>query len=236
MSEKLQANQDATISIRFHVGRSSFALWKRSFIGINGLILDLSVGEEVQGHKIAMPERTGIHCVLRAWLQPQLRFPAIEPALVDRSDWEHYLNRDTDIRGEGALVVLSAEAKGAPARVYIDATREFGLLPLGNFLRMFVVSLAAALVALWLRDNDVRGGVGKNAVWESIWEWVQSSQANYGPLKLAGVAAFLFIILANHKRLSSWWRSSRARARAFERWLLKKLHQLRESRGQRAGK
>lgn len=154
------------IRARFHVvGPASVVIWKRSGLGLNGAIIDI---EPVAGddHEplpdsfsdVTFPpvKRSSVTVILRSSLQRQASFPELEGALLPKLDiWESYLNRRTDFRRQGNLVAYrdvvddSSASIVASRRVFLDVSREFGLLPVGNLIRsaLVIVLVAGIMVA-----------------------------------------------------------------------------------------
>ncbi len=118
-----------------------------------------------------IPKAVTITFVLRASLQLHVGAPHVEPEVIDGRTWEHYLRRVTDLRRAGALVAYTRSAtKSAPVdrsiedgteeseadeksedpRLFLDVSREFGLLPFGNYFRIALLTLAILAFARWI--------------------------------------------------------------------------------------
>jgi hypothetical protein len=221
----LEPGARSVVFLRFHVGpRAAFVLWKRSLFGINGLIVDLQVAAAVEGRAIIQPESCSIHVIVRAYLQPKFTFPSVEPSLVEQGAWQ-YLRRVTDLRGEGALVRFSSTSSlNEPGRLYLDLSREFGLLPLGNFVRVFIAAALGTELVLALRD----GGSG---LFTTIGSWISdlwsSVQFGIGPIAVSGVLGVFLLVVSRIPVARRSARATRARLRRLDRYLLESFHRLR---------
>jgi len=159
---------------------------KRSGLGQNGALIDLRVSDthEVDDdaefrdyrERIADIHWLQLSVVIRAALQ--LRAASPDPfrlRLLERGIWEGYVNRKLAPRRSGAIVSLIAYefdstsgfknsgtiCRDNPFNVFMDVSREFGLLPFGNFLRMaMLVAIASSVgAAISLDDLGVFGAV-----------------------------------------------------------------------------
>ena len=150
------------IRFRLHIfGRCGAVLWKRSGMAVNGALFDLKTfvpdSAEQRIQSWARPERDGLQLVrssttlvLRASLQPKSTFPEAEPQFLEYG-WSEYLGRQTDLRDDGALIAYTSTNDGNrgedhDSALFMDVSREFGLLPLGNFVRIAVIGVLIVLV------------------------------------------------------------------------------------------
>jgi hypothetical protein len=204
-----QAGRSFSVFLRFYTGtQSSFVLWKRSFLGINGMLLDLKFGDRRQIQAV-QPESAMIAAIVRAYLQPHFTSPSpVEASIVENGTWTEFLGREADLRGEAALVCYWNESsEPSDQRLYLDLSREFGLLPFGNFIRMFWVALAAWLVAYSIASHSWRGWGPAVVNWihdstVAAWDWAFESvsvSTAFG-VKITGIAAFILIVVAIARR------------------------------------
>lgn len=207
------------VRMRFDIqGRTSSVYWKRSGLGINGGLFDLRIFSEPATNLLANlpvfenaigPRASSITCVVRATWQVQNHFPVVEPFLLERRSMNNYLGRLPDLRNQGALVAYRVENdsnRNEPAvdRLFLNVAREFGLLPIGNFLRMAVLA-----VALILLSEDIRTGLDEAAGW--IW-------AGIGAISLAWLLSFA---ARNIKLAKSGFSKARDLYNRFENWVFR---------------
>jgi len=158
----------AYVRMRFSAGaRTSAVFWKRSGLGVNGALYDLRTylspgypAPDLRGilsSRGAEVEISTITCVVRASWQLRSGFPTVSKVKLEPSSWGSYLDRATDLRDQGALVAYSASSTdshsagpGGRVGMFLDVSREFGLLPFGNFVRTALAVLAALAVAAQL--------------------------------------------------------------------------------------
>ena len=204
----ISAGSTAAIRIRYGIrGRCSAVYWKRSGFGINGGLFDLRLFAPDSGlqlsdnavlERVVAPHRLSLACVVRATWKVQFNFPlSMEAALLERGRYSDYLGRKPDLRNQGALVAyritsdLEGDPHGAGERpnrsLFLNVAREFGLLPIGNFLRTGVAVVLGVLFATALQDSGrdlVAWAVGAAAslgvfglVWKlaAKWSTLQSS-------------------------------------------------------------
>lgn len=221
-----QSGVARVILLRFHANHVSFALWKRSFLGINGVIIDSAITTQSPATGTVIPSQRAFHIVLRASLQPKTMFPPMQPGLVEQSDWNPYLGRVPDLRREGALVVLSHHAThSVDERVYVDASREFGLLPFGNFFRIFLLTLFSIYLMAWVRDKTWTGPGSPSAgdigsFFGNIFR-VHDAQAGFLWFRTSGwIAAVIILCLLMRKA-----KGLRRRLRHLERRFLARGYQ-----------
>jgi hypothetical protein len=162
LSEPLAQDEQAIFRIRYHVyPPTGLVLWKRSGFGINGAFFEARTGAGALHRKDPIPallEERSMTCeavsmtfVLRSSLQ--IRLGTSQPKVIDGRQWEDYLERFTDLRREGALVAYTRpstpEDKTEESQLFLDVSREFGLLPFGNYLRIGILTLAILAFARW---------------------------------------------------------------------------------------
>ena len=108
---------------------------------------------------------------------------------------------DTDPGPEGdSSPELDSGPEGTGRRLYLDVSREFGLLPFGNFFRLFWVFLAAWVIAYSMASKSWNGwaprffgGIGEGL--RGAAEWIgRSDTATFVGLKLTGLAAVVAIL------------------------------------------
>jgi len=220
----------------FVVGKTKAVLWKRSGFGINGVVVDLQLGNcsvperdvatTVSGSPVNIGRCT-LNVVLRSSLQMKWSYPeSVKPSLLQRGIWEEYLRRRTDFRRQGSLLLYTItggqESDGSNSvgvGTFLDASREFGLFPLGNFLRIAIVVLGSLFVVGLLGTS--KGSISVSDVILHIAHWIRRHSYVTG----GGLAALLAISSALSKipMLHKEARKVRVRLHSIERWMLKAL-------------
>jgi hypothetical protein len=171
----LQAGSSGYLRVRLritHPGR--VWMWKRSLVARNGALFDIRVADAreawnvTDGHAIASRlvaiERLRLF-LITAW-QWQLRStspPVHYIRMVEGRAWEKYLDRTTSLfaspklviyqwrSGEGAFVTVDL-----PFRVFADLSDEYGLVRIGNHVRVALLT-TATLAAVWFGQANLLG-------------------------------------------------------------------------------
>ena len=191
LNDPVPAGKAAYVRVRFPVDRPFRSVTrKRSGLGQNGALIDLRVADthEVDDDTefaqyrdlIAKIHWLRVVVIIRAALQ--LRAVSPSPSslrLLERGIWESYIGRSLAARRSGAIAALIAYefdvesddggkprpvGRHAPFNVFIDVSREFGLLPIGNFVRMLFLVVVGAMIGrnVFLSDLGVFGTFLRN--------------------------------------------------------------------------
>lgn len=206
------------------------------------------VPEEKMQTKLSDGRVTIANCtftvVLRSSLQLRTRYPlGVQPALLERGIWEPYLGRQTDFRRQGSLIgyTVAAEAshvvveghggvqgdtdRNGPnnfaASLFLDVSREFGLLPFGNILRTFI----AVVVAFFMFGliGSVHDGWTVGRVADDIGSWI--AQHVFLSSSVSGAIVLVVGLEATVTRWQQFVRTNRIRIHALERWIMRAIAQ-----------
>jgi hypothetical protein len=168
LSTPIEVGNAAYVRVRFdvsNIGRTW--IWKRSFLGSSGAIVDLRIADVRESWRIErMSEyQTRIVNINRLFLfliaPASLQYRATSPGLHDLRlhegrVWENYLQRKTDFGRKGKYVIYQwRNDKDAPIsqmdafRAFIDLSFEYGIPPFRQCLiTAFTVTGMLALYAL----------------------------------------------------------------------------------------
>lgn len=182
----IEPGQRARFHIRFHVySPNSIVRWKRSGFGINGALFEIGTStspvrldDRLASLLSAAPciKRSELVVIVRSSLQLRFSSPLhLDITAIDGREWESCLRRWTDFRREGALIAYQSlkdldegECQFAH-RMFLDMSREFGLLPLGNFIRIGLGVFVILVISRWI---GLVGGAYESGIrWSIILNW-----------------------------------------------------------------
>lgn len=231
--EALARDEQTLIKLRYHVyPPTGLVLWKRSGLGINGAFFEARTAAGAIHANDKLPNlirSRGVKCesvtmtfVLRASLQLRVGAPHVEPRVIDGRTMEAYLDRLTDFRREGSLVAYTRPAtpndRNEEALLFLDVSREFGLLPIGNYLRIGLLTFCMLAFARWIGLIGHGNYVG--IPWRHVWHTIES-------LYLEILAVALVVLggpqLTRIKAIATWLSSGRNAWHRLDRWIWRLL-------------
>jgi hypothetical protein len=171
LSSNIKRNPDSYIRLRFRVRNAGRTwIWKRSGLAKNGALIDLRVTDIRETtveeswmafrDRIASIEMLNFFVIAPSWLQLRSSSPSHHyMRLFEGRIWEKYLRRAVDLRRNEKLVIYQwRNSRGTvsasnPFHAFLDLSQEFGLLRLGNHLRVaFFVTIFLTLLTLIVRS------------------------------------------------------------------------------------
>ena len=172
VSPALKKDEECYTRVRFELrSLGRVWVWKRSGLSKTGALVDIRVADVRQSvsvwreleDQIVPIQGINVFVISPASLQFRSTSPPFHyMRILEGRVWEPYLGRASDLMRRGKLVIFqwrnnpNVDPKidpTCPFRVFLDLSREFGLLPLSNHLLVAAMVLLGLFIAYSVRDH-----------------------------------------------------------------------------------